>query len=976
MSPKNVSQNEEEKSKISLKEEEIAQFWQEDDTFNKSIDKDAPNGEYVFYDGPPFATGLPHYGHLLGSVAKDMVARYWTMQGYSVKRRWGWDCHGLPIENIAEKELGIKEKSQIPVFGVEKFNEYCRSKVLSYSDDWENIINRIGRWVDFKGSYKTMDNTYIESIWWAFKTMYEKDLVYEARKVLMFCPRCETPISNAEIAMDNSYKDVNDTTLYIKFKLKEEENTFILAWTTTPWTLVGNVALAVNKDLDYVKIQKDNNYYILAKARLEDILGEIDEENYEIIAEFKGETLLNKEYEQLYKVPANKKGWYVIDGGEEVTMDEGTGIVHMALYGEFDYTMIRKYNLPEIQHIGSNGKLELVPEGHEDWNGFWFKKLDKKVIEDLTEKNFVFKEHVHTHSYPFCYRCDTPLFYHAVPSWFINIQKVKERIIELNKEVNWHPEYMGTRRFLNILKDAPDWTISRNRYWASSMPVWKCDNLECDHKEILGSQQELKEKATDLSGTPETIDLHKHVVDKIHLKCSKCGSQMTRIPEVFDCWLESASMPFAEWHYPFENKDIFMKRLPSQFVAEYVAQTRTWFYYMLAISTILFDKIPFENVVVTGTIMAEDGSKMSKSKGNFPDPTLLMDKYGTDALRYYLMSSTLMLGESTNFSEKTVAELSRKVVMMMYNIFNFYNLFSKDRVSQDKVSSNVLDKWILSKFNVLIKNVTNSYNNYELTKGSREFVSFIDELSTWYVRRSRDRFKGEDLEDKQNALNTLHYVIENLCKVMAPLTPFFTENIYRDLGNEESVHLQKFPKHDEKLIDENLMKEMDTVKKIVELIHCLRADNQLKVRQVLANVKIHESNIQNKELLNIIKEEVNVKKVELVSEIVEENGYVLKQENNIKVSLNTELNEELIKEGMIREVIRFINFARKKAGLTINDVVGLELFTEEQMLKDVITENKTQINKETLTNIITILDVVPQDGKKVKVNGKELYIKI
>ncbi len=575
---------------------EILEFWKRNKVFEKSLK--GKKKSYVFYDGPPFATGLPHYGHLLASTIKDTIPRFWTMKGYKVERVWGWDCHGLPIENIVEKKLGFKNKKDIEGMGVEKFCEECEKTVTHYVHDWESFIERLGRWVDFDNSYKTMDLDYMESIWWAFKEIWNKGLIYEGRKVLMYCPRCETPLSNAEIAMDNSYREVTEPSIIAKFKITGKKE-YLLAWTTTPWTLIGNVALAVKSEAEYVKVKNNNEIYILVSDRLSELNGE-----YKILESFKGKSLFGLHYEPLYELSSEKKAYQVIDDSEGVTTTDGTGIVHMAAYGEFDYSMIKKFDLPLIEHVGPDGKLR---QGPKEWIGKWFKNLDKEVISELSKRNLTYKVQNNKHSYPFCCRCETPLFYSPLPSYFINIQKVKEKILKNNEKINWYPDHLKEGRFKNNILNAPDWNISRNRYWASAIPIWKCS---CGEIKVIGSIQELKENALNF---PKKIDLHKPTMDKVKLKC-KCGKDMVRTPEVLDCWFESGAMSFAQVHYPFENKKWFDENFPGDFVAEYIAQTRTWFYYMLALSTILFNKEPFKNVVTTGTILARDGEKMSKSK--------------------------------------------------------------------------------------------------------------------------------------------------------------------------------------------------------------------------------------------------------------------------------------------------------------------------------------------------------------------------
>ena len=715
--------NQQKKSKFAQSEEEIVKFWEENHCFEKSVQQRPAAKQYVFYDGPPFATGLPHYGHILSSTIKDVVPRYFTMKGYRVERRWGWDCHGLPIENIAEKELKISGKKQIEEIGVAKFNEFCRSKVLEFAGEWGKMVKRMGRWVDFENSYKTMDNSYIESVWWGLKQVYEKGLLYEGRKVLLYCSRCETPISNFEVAMDNSYKDVTEPAVFVKFKVRGQENLYFIAWTTTPWTLPGNVALAVGAKIDYVQVRQNNEEYILAKDRLEVLTGD-----YEVIKEMRGMDLVNQEYEPLYEVQGlkelGKKSHYVA-AADFVSTEDGSGIVHTAvIYGEDDYNLGLQLDLPMLPTVDEVGKFkDNVPQ----FANQYFKKVNPQVITDLTKRGLLYHTDNYTHSYPHCYRCETPLFYNAIPAWFINVQKIKERLKELNENINWVPQHIKHGRFLKGLESAPDWNISRNRYWATPLPIWKC---QCGQLEVIGSKQELKEKAVNSSQVTDDLDMHKHSIDPIKINCSKCGQEASRIPEVVDCWVESASMPFAAQHYPFANKEWFNKNFPAQFVAEYVAQTRAWFYVMHVMGTILFDKPPFENVVMTGTIMAEDGSKMSKSKKNYPDPWKLIDNYGVDALRYYLMSTPVMSGESVNFSEKAVDEISKKLLITLANVNSFYQMFKdkKDESYQPQFT-NIMDKWILTELQMTLLAVTDGMDAYEVIKATRPLLNFVQELS-------------------------------------------------------------------------------------------------------------------------------------------------------------------------------------------------------------------------------------------------------
>ncbi|MEK7064823.1 MAG: isoleucine--tRNA ligase, partial [Patescibacteria group bacterium] len=736
-----------------------------------------------------------------------------------------------------------------------------------------------------------MDSTYMESVWWALKTIWDKGLIYEGRKVLMYCPRCETPVSKAEIAMDNSYKDISEETVIVKFQItnfklqinnklqiSNDKPVYILAWTTTPWTLPGNVALAVGKDIEYWILNVNDENLIVAKDRVESVIGD---KRYEIGDKVKGVDLIGLEYEPLFDIPAiretGQKAWYVTEADFVTTVD-GTGVVHTAVvYGEEDYNLGLKIGLPVVPLLDSKGLFnEYAPDLI---RGQYFKKAEKIIKEDLEKRGLMFSKENFTHSYPHCWRCDTQLFYNALSAWFINIQKVKSKLIKNNEKVNWYPEHLKHGRFLNILETAPDWNISRNRFWATPLPFWKC---ECGHIECVGSVKELKGKAINFDEVYKTdkveeLDLHKHLADKIRLKCKKCGSHMSRIPEVVDCWVESASMPFAEFHYPFENKETFKKRFPGQYIAEYIAQTRAWFYYMHVMAGLLFDDISFKNVVCTGTILNEKGEKLSKSKMNYTDPWVIIERYGTDALRYYLLASPVMQADDLYFNDNEVKEVYNKVINLLWNVVEFYKMYSENSANglRPANSANVLDKWIMARLNELVKVVTEEMDKYNTVKAGRPIKDFIDDLSTWYVRRSRDRFKIGNEEDKQSAIATLREVLLTLSKIMAPFTPFMAEKMYLELGGElESVHLEKWPQINDKMINDKLIEQMIQARKVVEMGLALRAEAGIKVRQPLSKFSIfpdkvrdpafHRDNFQfSKEMMQIIADELNVKKVEI-----------------------------------------------------------------------------------------------------------------
>ncbi len=944
------------------KEIELIQFWKDNKIFEKSVEQRPEKNPYIFYDGPPFATGLPHYGHILSFVSKDVFPRYWTMRGYRCERKWGWDCHGLPIESICEKALNLKRKNEIYEMGISNFNEFCRSKVLWYTNEWKNTVERMGKWIEFDNSYKTMDNTYMETVWYIFKKIYNEGFVYKGKKVLFYCPRCETPLSNFEISMDNSYKDITEESITAKFKLKEEPRTFLLAWTTTPWTLIGNVALAINSELKYVKIKVDDEFLILIKNKLD-----IIKDEYEIIEEFKGKELINKNYDPLYQISSNSNGngHIVIDGGEDVLSDEGTGIIHLAIYGEFDYEMIKKYDLPIIQHIDEHGELTSGPK---DWIGMWFKDVDEEVLEDLKQRNLLFNSEDYTHSYPFCYRCDTPLIYNALDAWFINIQRIKPRLLETIEKIKWYPKAISNR-YQNIVETAPDWCISRNRFWATAIPIWLCE--ECNEIKVIGSIKELQENAVE--EVPDNLDLHRHIVDEIHIRCPSCKKVMNRISEVFDCWLESGSMPYAAKHYPFENVEWFKTNFPSDFVSEYIGQVRAWFYYMHVISILLFNEIPFKNVVVNGNILAEDGTKMSKSKRNFPDPNLIVEKYGADALRIYLLSSQLMRAQDLNFKEEIVKQVYRRFNLLLINVLKFYSMIENNDLAINLTSSdNILDKWIISMLNVLIRDVTQRMDDYDTSEASRLFFNFIEDLSTWYIKNSRDRFKSENENIKLSAMNTLSYILSNLSKLLAPLTPFISEMIYQKMKKEgivhlNSVHLEPWPVFNEKLINLKIHEKMVLTREIVKKSLELRENSKIPVRQILQKIILKGGSLKN-EYLDVIARAINVRNV------IIETG----EEKELLVDLDTEITSELKLEGIARNLIRHLNNYRKKLNLSTKNRIDLYITTNNKEVIEALETHEERIKKLIQADNIIRNVEDKMKGKKFKIDNNiiEAYIEV
>jgi isoleucyl-tRNA synthetase len=1098
-------------SDTAQKEEEVLAFWNKEQIFEQSLKKPAPQGEFVFYDGPPFATGLPHSGSLLSSVSKDVIPRYKTMRGYFVRRRWGWDTHGLPIENLVEKKLGLKNKKDILALGIEKFNEEARSMVLEYVADWKRYIERVGRWVDFDNSYKTMDASYTESVWWALKEIHKKGNLYEGRKVLMYCPHCETVLAKAEIAMDNTYKDVTEEAVFVKFRILNPEKlglsrpTFMMAWTTTPWTLPGNVALAVGPDIDYVYVEVGDEVVIVAKERAAalDLTPTMKEP-------VKGAELVGLAYEPLYaldkvQVHTGKK-WQVLSA-DFVTTEDGTGVVHTAvIYGEDDYQLGLKEGLPMVPILNANATYN--DDAPEFVRGQYIKKAEALIKSDLETRGLLFKKEAHTHSYPHCYRCGTPLIYNAVSSWFINIQSVKEKLLSENEKVTWVPEHLKHGRFGKIVEGAPDWTISRNRFWASPLPIWK--DAE-GNVTVVGSLEELKsltkksgntyfvmrhgesennttftlngdpnnifhltekgvaqvrasaeslkgrgitrivasnmtrakesadivakelglpadavivdarfkevsfgahegqhltqltnevptnrawlsarpgggeslveirrrvaEALYELDGayTNETIlivshdkplrmlfdavhptgadyfngvsmagdfflanaevkelpfvplphnkdyelDYHLPYIDRIELV--KDGKPLTRIPEVVDCWVESGSMPFAEYHYPFENKVEFEKRTPGDFISEYIGQTRAWFYYMHAMSVHVFGHQAFKNVVTTGNVNASDGQKLSKSKKNYTDPYLLFDQYGADAFRYYLMSSVVMQAEDMQFRDGDVKDVHARVINLLRNVKSFYELFKDEAPIASAASVHPLDVWILTRLSELTTQTTAAFDAFDTVRATRPMRDFIDDLSTWYVRRSRDRVKGEDKADAERALATLRYVLLTLSKVIAPVMPFIADEVYRTVRTDAdpvSVHLTEWPTP-LAISDNEIVKDMELVRFFAS--HALDARQRagVKVRQPLATLKIRNESLATKpDLLEILKSEINVKKVICAVTIADH------------VEIDATLTNELKEEGELRDLIREVQDMRKTAGLNPKDQAVLAVPAE------------------------------------------------
>ena len=853
-------------------EKDIANLWKERNIIKKNFDMNQDGEYFTFYDGPPTANGKPHVGHILTRVMKDIIPRYKVMKGYKVIRKAGWDTHGLPVELEIEKKLGISGKQQIEEYGVEKFVKECKSSVFTYVSMWEKMTNQIGYWVDMENPYVTYHNDYIESVWWALKQMWDKGLLYEGHKVMPYCPRCGTALSSHEVAQ--GYKDVSDLTCIAKFKVVGEENKYILAWTTTPWTLPSNLALCVNKAYTYIEAKVGDEVYILAKDLADKVLGE----DYEIVKEFKGEELLGVKYEQLMPFAKVEGKAFEVIHGDYVTLTDGTGIVHIApAYGEDDSFVAKKNGITFVNLVDKEGKFvdEVTP-----WAGKFVKKCDESICNWLEENNKLFKKERHMHSYPHCWRCDTPLLYYPKESWFVAMTTLRDKLIENNNKINWYPDNIRTGRFGKFLENVIDWGISRDRYWGTPLPIWTC---ECGHQECIGSIAELKEKGIDV---PEDIELHKPYIDNVYLKCPKCGKKMKRAKEVIDCWFDSGSMPFAQLHYPFENKELFEKNYPAQFISEAVDQTRGWFYTLLAISTAIFDKASFENCIVLGHVLDKKGLKMSKHKGNVVDPFDVLGSVGADATRWHFYTASAPW-LPTRFSVEDVADSQRKFLSTLWNVYSFYVLYAElDKFNpleyKDFKSENVMDKWIMSKLNTLVKDVDDKLNSYDITSAALAIENFTDELSNWYVRRNRARYWSETLtDDKIGAYVTLYNTLVTLAKVAAPFVPFITEEIYQNLvvsldeNAKESIHLCHWPKVDETAIDKNLEKEMDLAYTIVKLGRSARNGANIKNRQPLSKMLVSTDSLPQY-YGDIIKDELNIKEVDFGADLSQHVNFEIK----------------------------------------------------------------------------------------------------
>lgn len=963
-----MAENKSKKHFLAEIEEQMLEIWGREKTFEESLEARADGELFSFYDGPPFANGMPHYGHLEQTTIKDTITRYKTMRGYFVPRRVGWDTHGLPVEFEIEKEHGFKGKKEIIAYGIDKFNAECRASVFKYRDIWEKMFHRVGRWADYDNTYATMDESYIESVWWVFKSIYDKGLVYKDFRSSPYCPRCATPLSNFEL--NQGYQDnVPDPSLFVKFKLKGED-AYLLGWTTTPWSLPGNAAIAVKPDADYVYVtltddEGNKETLVLARDRLE----ALNVDTYSIDKEVKGADLVGLEYEPLFelaKIEADPN-LYKVWPAEFVSIDDGSGVLHVApAFGEDDLALAKANKLPIFITVDENGHVVTDQGLPEEFAGKFFKSADEPIIAHLTHQNLVYAAETFKHTYPFCWRCDTPLLYYATDTWQVKVTAIADKLRANNQQIKWTPEHIRDGRFGNWLENARDWGISRNRFWGAPLPVWITDDGEVC---VVGSVSELKARAVN---PDQVADLHRPFIDDIEIKTDS-GKIARRIPEVFDCWFESGSMPYAQDHYPFEDKENWEAAFPADFVAEAIDQTRGWFYTLHVLASALFDKPAFNNVICSGWIVAADGQKLSKRKKNYAPMDEVFDQYGVDTMRFFMASSPLTNGEDTRFSVDFLRDVQRKIFMTFNNMFSFYKLYADVDKWQPKTpliepkSDNLLDQWMLARLNQAIADVTAGMEDYRLDKGARPIADLLDDASNWYVRRSRRRFwKSEDDKDKNQAYETLHYVLLRTSQLLAPFAPFLSDHIWRQLAEgtnlPKSVHLSDWPSVKEPdTASQKLLDNMKRVREVITIGLAQRAEAKIKVRQPLASVSFSSEEPIDPELHWMVMDELNVKKVGSYS-------------GEGEVKLDTEITDKLKAEGVAREVTRFVQNARKNAGLSVDDRIKLSIEAESPEVTEALKAFKDQIFSETLA--LAELEGEAIHEENVEVEGQPVTIRL
>jgi len=941
-----------EKKSIPEFESDVLDYWKKNNIFEKSVEKNPEDNLYIFYDGPPFVSGLPHYGHLLASIAKDLIPRFWTMKGKRVERVWGWDAHGLTVENRVQEQLDIENRRDIENYGLEKFTQACYDYTSKTSAEWEWYVDKIGRWVDFKNAYRTTDMKYMESVIWAFKQIYEKGLIYEGVRTSLFCPTCGTPVSDFEIAMDNSYRDEEDPSITVKFKITTEgkfKDIYLLVWTTTPWTLPSNRALVVDEKQLYVTITFQNEKYILAKGRLDYVF---PNGNYDLVDEFLGNEIIGLDYEPIFKFFTAREGEFKVYSFENmVTMDEGTGIVHSAPgFGEIDTEMGRHYKLTIMMTLDDEGRFLPGDVETNPYEGMFYLKANSRILDDLVNQGVIFKNEKIVHRVPFHDRCNTLLVQKAQNSWFIDIQKIKNELIKNNEEINWVPDYIKNGMFEKTIEQAPDWCISRNRFWATPMPIWEASDGD---RLVLSSIKEIEE----LSGQ-KVVDLHRPYIDDIVIK--RDGKEYRRRPEVLDSWMEAGSMSFAQLHYPFENQEKFERNYPGDYIVEYKGQVRAWFQRMHIMSTLVFNTRCFNNVIVTGVIAGTDGRKMSKTYKNYPDSRDILTKYGGDALRLYFMGSSLMSGENTNFDEIELKNKSRNVLNPLWNSAMFFLMYAQTNnwdENKQVESKNILDRWVIIRLNQIIKDIEISLTNYNIPPAIKSLEDFVDDLSRWYVRRSRDRISGGDIE----ALSTLYKILIEFSKATAPIIPFMAENIYRFLVPQDvSVHLCNYPSYDENIVDgsEDILQNMKKAREIVSQVLSIRVAKSIPVRQVLGSVIALKENEIPQEYLQLVLDEINVKDIKFKDSLDEKEGW--EKDVSGSLLLDTSITEDLKKEGRLREFIRTVQDLRKEAGLSISDEILLT-YERSSEIEEIVNLFKDEIKKKLLAR-----DIVPGDETGVE----------